>query len=432
MLALPDERRVDLAAQRTRLVDRLHARLRDLLAGGAPTQPSADRAAALRCGGRPAGVVERTRKDLARDVVAELPGVDARLEAGAARTAEVVAASGSRLTDVDGVGPVPTARLLGRTGGASRLPSGAHHASTAPIEVASAERARHRPSRSGDRPLDAALHLVAVTQARTARSAGHAYAQRRLAEGKTRNEAPRCLERRTAERLWRITLADERAHPSRPPDGEARRAAARRRDDGRGAGVELAGSSSWRIEVDEPQVLVVASFVRDAAGLRPEVDPANPPLEPAVAPGPGGSEGDAAAAASAQWAAWWPRLLERGAAALRDLEPPDFPALAGTPALQDLVRARFDDAVAWSGDRRREHAEFARDPRRNVEGDAVRAAERDLGRRARPFRLRVTELPVAGDGGWVFADDHVVVARALRRDPDAYRRWLRPVVARLA
>ena len=197
--------------------------------------------------------------------------------------------------------------------------------------------------------------------------------------------------------------------------------------------MELVGSSSWRIEVDEPQVLVIASFVRDAAGLRPEVDPAVPPLEPPVAPGPGGGEGNAVAAASAQWATWWPGLLERDAAALRDLEPPDFPALAGSPELRDLLRARFGDAVAWSNDRHREQAALARESRRHgVEGDVVREAERRLGRRARPFRLRVAELPVAGDGGWVLAGDHVLVARALRNDPDAYRRWLRPVVARLA
>lgn len=126
---------------------------------------------------------------------------------------ELLEAAGSTLTGVDGVGPVLAARLLGRTGSPARFASGSHYASytgTAPIEVASAEHARHRLSRSGDRQLNAALHLVAVTQARMPRSAGHAYVQRKLAEGKTRNEALRCLKRRLASHLLQIMLTDER------------------------------------------------------------------------------------------------------------------------------------------------------------------------------------------------------------------------------
>lgn len=41
-------------------------------------------------------------------------------------------------------------------------------------------------------------------------SAGQAYMNRKVAEGKTRNEALRCLKRRIAEYLWRIMVEDER------------------------------------------------------------------------------------------------------------------------------------------------------------------------------------------------------------------------------
>lgn len=41
-------------------------------------------------------------------------------------------------------------------------------------------------------------------------SAGYAYYQRKIDEGKTRNEVLRCLKRRIAERLRRIMVADER------------------------------------------------------------------------------------------------------------------------------------------------------------------------------------------------------------------------------
>lgn len=46
-LALLDERRVNLTQARVRVVNQLHALLRDLLPGGGPGQMSADQAAAL-------------------------------------------------------------------------------------------------------------------------------------------------------------------------------------------------------------------------------------------------------------------------------------------------------------------------------------------------------------------------------------------------
>ena len=52
-------------------------------------------------------------------------------------------------------------------------------------------------------------------------------------------------------------------------------------------------------------------------------------------------------------------------------------------------------------------------------------------RRLHPFHLQITQLPVAGVQGWRVSEDHVVVTRGLRRDVDAYREWLSPVVDEL-
>jgi Transposase IS116/IS110/IS902 family. len=92
------------------------------------------------------------------------------------------------LLQVQGIGPVLAVRLIGRTGHASRFPSAAAFASyagVAPVEVSSGDRARHRLSRSGDRQLNCALHLVAVTQVRMPLSIGRCYYDRKIAEGKT-------------------------------------------------------------------------------------------------------------------------------------------------------------------------------------------------------------------------------------------------------
>jgi transposase len=213
VLALLDERRDNLITQRTRLVNQLHALLRDLLPGGADTDLTAAAASRLLTGSRPAGPVETARKQLARDLVAEIRDADDRLKTLTKKIADTVAFTGSRLTEVDGVGPVIAGRMLGRTRQASRFPTAAafaNYAGVAPVEVASADRARHRLPRGGDRQLNLALHIVALTQVRMRGSTGRAYYDTKITAGKTHNEAMRCLKRRLADHLWRLMLADER------------------------------------------------------------------------------------------------------------------------------------------------------------------------------------------------------------------------------
>jgi len=214
VLAVLEERRSNLVGQRTRSVNQLHAVLRELIAGGAPRKLRADRAAQLLRPVCPATAADRTRKQVAWELVAEVRGLDRQLAAIGKRIQDTVAALGSRLPQTVGVGPVIAGRLLGRTGRASRFPTAAHFASyvgAAPVEVASGERARHRLSRAGDRQLNHALHLIALVQARSPGCAGYRYFHGKLAEGKTRREALRCLKRRIADHVWRVMLADEQA-----------------------------------------------------------------------------------------------------------------------------------------------------------------------------------------------------------------------------
>jgi transposase len=214
VLALLDERRANLAAHRTRLVNQLHALLRDLIPGGADTDLTAAGAARVLAAVRPVGPVEAARKQLARDLVTEVREVDARLAKLSAQMSKTLAEHGSRLLEVDGIGPVVAARLLGRTGRASRFPTSsafANYAGVAPVEVASGDRARHRLPRGGDRQLNYALHIVALTQVRMRTSAGRRYYDRKISEGKTHNEAMRALKRRLADHAWRIMITDERA-----------------------------------------------------------------------------------------------------------------------------------------------------------------------------------------------------------------------------
>jgi transposase len=212
VLALLDERRDNMVTQRTRLINQLHALLRDLLPGGAPTALTAVDASRLLTGVRPAGPIEAARKHLARDLVAEIRDTDQRLKTLTAQIADTLDAHGTRLRDVAGIGPVIAGRLLGRTRRAGRFRSAsafASYAGVAPIEVASGDHARHRLPRGGDRQLNLALHIVALTQVRMRESTGRAYYDTKVAAGKSHNEAMRCLKRRLADRVWRLMLSDE-------------------------------------------------------------------------------------------------------------------------------------------------------------------------------------------------------------------------------
>ena len=221
--AMLEERRSNVAGQRVRVANQLHAMLRDLVPGGAAKNISVKSASELLRTVRPTGPVERTRKGLARDLVRELKAIDASLSEIQTQMSEALADCGSRLELIDGVGPVMAVRLIGRTGHASRFASShafAAYVGTAPIEVASGEASRHRLSRSGDRRLNAAIHLIAVTQVRMKDSLGRAYFDKKIAEGKTRSDAIRCFKRRLANHIWRTMIADERLRADTTPTAQ--------------------------------------------------------------------------------------------------------------------------------------------------------------------------------------------------------------------
>jgi transposase len=72
---------------------------------------------------------------------------------------------------------------------------------------------RHKLSLAGNRKLNYALHMVAVCQARSD-ARGGAYYRKKIAEGKSRKEALRCLKRRISDAVFKSLMADLHA-PSR-------------------------------------------------------------------------------------------------------------------------------------------------------------------------------------------------------------------------
>lgn len=129
------------------------------------------------------------------------------------RIAAVVAASKTTTTELFGVGPIVAAIVIGDVRDVSRFASRDHFAAyngTAPIEVFAGPRKIHRLSRRGNRRLNHANHMVAVTQIRFPDSDGRAYYDRKIAEGKTGKEAIRALKRRISDALYSRLQQDAR------------------------------------------------------------------------------------------------------------------------------------------------------------------------------------------------------------------------------
>ena len=79
---------------------------------------------------------------------------------------------------------------------------------TAPIEVSSGGHKVFRLSRRGNRRLNHAIHMAAVTQVSHRHSEGRAYYDRKVKEGKTTKEALRCLKRRISDAIFAHLVAD--------------------------------------------------------------------------------------------------------------------------------------------------------------------------------------------------------------------------------
>ena len=158
---------------------------------------------------RPCSAVERaatrsSMRSLARRIQlldTEIDEHDRALQA-AARPGSTTAASPSAASATS---PPPSSTSPGLTPAAATakprsLASAAPHRSPA---TSGQNQTRHRLNRGGDRQLNRALYLVAVTKQRCDPTT-KAYIARRVADGKTEREAIRCVKRYLARRVWRL------------------------------------------------------------------------------------------------------------------------------------------------------------------------------------------------------------------------------------
>ncbi|MFJ9777663.1 IS110 family transposase [Kitasatospora sp. NPDC101157] len=209
ILRLLTERRDDLVHERTRVLNRMHA---VLLPGGVATGLSADKAAAAMKGIRPVTATDNCRRDIARDLLADLRRLDRLVKDNEVQMREALAATRTTLTSLPGLGTVLAAKVLGHVGDVTRFPTEHHFASytgSAPLDASSGNNVRHRLNTGGNRALNSVLHVIAVVQIRDG-GRGQEYYLRKIAEGKTPSEARRALKRRLSNVVYRIMKRDHR------------------------------------------------------------------------------------------------------------------------------------------------------------------------------------------------------------------------------
>jgi transposase len=235
-IRLLSDHRKDLVAERTRAQNRLRWHLLELcpelersLGRGALADPRQ----LARVDRRLCRLPARARVGIAREQIAQLRMLTRRVDALERELHALVAAHRPRLLAETGCGALTGALLIGRTAGAQRFPSDAGFArqtGTAPIPCASGQRHRHRLDRGGDRQLNHALHIIAITRARHD-PATRAYLARKQAEGKGKKGALRCLKRHLARRFHHLLSLPAQTPQNDPTTGAAIDAVPPRRDD---------------------------------------------------------------------------------------------------------------------------------------------------------------------------------------------------------
>lgn len=195
------------------------------------------------------------------------------------------------------------------------------------------------------------------------------------------------------------------------------------------------GGPGWRITLDTSGTMLLALYLRDAAGLHGAGDPAVSPAEPKVRlidPRQAVARAGGVEALRIEWACWWEGLAAGKPSAVTVLDPPGFLAFTGSPALQRFCQAHFGAALSWGRERKVEYTrlEAARqitgEPR--LLGQLVEEREMELGRNARSFTLNIIELPLLELRAWYIEPGRLIMSKHLLDDEDALRSFLQPII----
>jgi transposase len=193
------------------VIGRLHAIFAELSPGGIAKEMYVSDADALMAKLDPQTPAQQMRFDLALELLEDVRRLDAQIKSSHRRIGVAIKASGTSVTEIYGVGLILAAGLIVYSGDVRRFANRDAYATyngTAPIELSPGGRVVHRLSQRGNRQLNHALHMAAITQVRNPGTRGRAYFERKVAEGKTKKEAVRSLKRKVSNAVYRQLLLD--------------------------------------------------------------------------------------------------------------------------------------------------------------------------------------------------------------------------------
>ncbi|WP_040155195.1 IS110 family RNA-guided transposase [Mobilicoccus massiliensis] len=153
------------------------------------------------------GIVARLARDLnarARDLTHTIRELEKELQ-------QLTLEHAPALLAIPGCAALTAAKIVGETAGIDRFTTSDAFASyngTAPLPVWSSNTPRHRLSRTGNRQLNAAIHRIALTQARHHQPAKDLI-KRRVESGKSGREALRVLKRHISRTVYQALRTDQ-------------------------------------------------------------------------------------------------------------------------------------------------------------------------------------------------------------------------------
>jgi transposase len=205
------DHREDLVGDRSQMQNRLRWHLHELEPGYRVAAGALSRVATLNKLEVVLAGSSGTVGELARELLGRIRELTVRIDQLEVELSQLVTPWATSLLALQGCGVLTAAKIIGEVGNISRFHSEAAFArynGSAPIPVWSGNHDHHRLNPGGNRQLNAALHRIAITQARSG-GLGRAYLEHRLQRGQTKREAVRALKRRLSDEVYRRLGSDQ-------------------------------------------------------------------------------------------------------------------------------------------------------------------------------------------------------------------------------
>lgn len=205
--------------------------------------------------------------------------------------------------------------------------------------------------------------------------------------------------------------------------------------------MRFADAPGWLMSEESSRDVLVALYIRDVLDVRP---PSGlPRLEPRIGAAEHARTMREQRVLEIQWEHWWQTVVEprtHPSPVPLTLLPLRHGGIAvpqtGSEELTAAVMANRNEAERWVDRALSVRSEAGLERVQRQDGMAltrlVAEREREIGRRARSFRLRIEILPFDEPGLWWIGDSAVAVSETLRDDAAAFAEFMRPVIAHVA